>query len=70
MNVDYSIVDTRSDEVLAKIDVLHARMGVRVVCASYGTLVVAVKDGWLSLRKAELMEKRAEPNDLSCTMSA
>ena len=43
MDVNDAVVDAVADEMCANIDVLHARMGVGVVCACDGSKIVAVE---------------------------
>jgi hypothetical protein len=57
MNINDAIVDARANEMLTEIDVFHAGVRVRVMCASDSTLVVAVKSSWLSLREPELVKE-------------
>ena len=70
MNVDYAAVDAFADEMGTEVDVFHARMGMRVVCARDCALVVAIEDGSLLLRVAEFGEEGAKPDDLARAMSA
>ena len=69
-DVNGAIVYTIANEMCADVNVLHAGMGVRVMTACNGPLVIAVEEGGLGLLEAEFLEERAKPNYLVCTMGA
>ena len=70
MYINYSPVDTVSYEVSSDVNMFHPRVGMWVVSARDGALVVAEKCGRVGLGEAEFGEKRAEPDDLARAMRA
>jgi hypothetical protein len=64
------IVDAFADEMNLYVDMLHFRMGVGVMCAYDGPLVVTTHEGGSRLIKTEFFKEGAEPDDLSGTVSA
>jgi hypothetical protein len=68
MDVDEVLVDRISNEMCANVDVFHAGVGLGIMGASDGSLVVAIKGGGLFLCETEFEEKGTEPKKLSSTM--
>jgi hypothetical protein len=70
MDIDQLLIDAVADEVCPNIYVFHLRMWVRVVRARDGPFVITIQYGGLFLIELELLEKGAEPNDVTCAMRA
>ena len=68
VDIDEFEVDRVMDEVGTDVDVLHARMGLGVVCARNGALVITVQGSGMLLWEAKSVEEGAEPEDLPCAM--
>lgn len=69
-DINGAVIYAIMNEMCMDVNVLHAGMGVRVMAACYGPLVITVEEGGLGLLEAEFFEERVKPNYLVCTMGA